>query len=365
MKKVLCLILTLAACLCMAVPASAADSDFTIVDGVLTEYTGSGSSVTIPDGVTEIGEMAFYSCDMVRVSIPDSVTAIGKSAFFGCEKLTSVSIGNGVTTIGENAFRFCTALTEIVLPDSVTTIGDYAFHGCDNLKSIIIPDSVTSIAWGAFSTHIDSAEYSPIPNLTIYGASGSYAESYARDNELSFPFVAIVGNFYDVAGNAYYADAVKWAVNNGVTSGTSANTFSPDQSCTRAQAVTFLWRAAGSPEPAGNASFSDVPVGSYYEKAVKWAVENEITSGTGGGKFSPDATCSRAQIVTFQWRAAGSPETTGTASFTDIPVGSYYENAVKWAVENEITSGTGGGKFSPDSSCTRGQIVTFLNRAEN
>ncbi len=172
-------------------------------------------------------------------------------------------------------------------------------------------------------------------------------------------------SFTDVPADAFYYNAVQWAVENGVTSGTGGGKFSPKASCTRAQAVTFLWRAAGEPKPVGDIAFTDVKSGSYYEKAVRWAVEKDITSGTGGGKFSPDATCDRSQIVTFLWRAAGEPEPVGDIAFTDVKSGSYYKKAVQWAVEKGITSGTGGGKFSPTARCDRSQIVTFLYRYYN
>ena len=171
-------------------------------------------------------------------------------------------------------------------------------------------------------------------------------------------------SFTDVADKAYYRDAVEWAVKNGITKGTTATTFSPNATCTRAQAVTFLWRAAGSPEPETHTMpFTDVPVGSYYYDAVLWAVEQGITGGTGDGKFSPDAPCTRAQMATFLWRANGSPEVTGTTPFSDVSAGTYYYNAVLWAYERKITNGTGGRKFSPDATCTRAQMVTFLWRA--
>ena len=159
--------------------------------------------------------------------------------------------------------------------------------------------------------------------------------------------------FVDVAGDAYYAPAVEWALKNDVTEGTSDTTFSPDAGCTRGQIVTFLWRAAGCPEPAGMSSFTDVSADAYYAKAVAWAAEQGITGGTGDGKFSPDAVCTRGQIVTFLWRAEKS-RAVGTANpFTDVEDGAYYSNAVLWAVENGITDGTGDGKFSPDAVCTR------------
>ena len=168
--------------------------------------------------------------------------------------------------------------------------------------------------------------------------------------------------FVDVKASDYYYDAVLWAAQNGITSGTDAEHFSPNQPCTRAQIVTFLWRAAGSPEPKSMSSFSDVSADSYYAKAVAWAVENGITTGTGDGKFSPDATCTRAQSVTFLFRAIGKL-VDSKAEFSDVLTDSYYANAVAWAVENGVTNGIGDGLFGPDNSCTRAQIVTFLFRA--
>ena len=170
--------------------------------------------------------------------------------------------------------------------------------------------------------------------------------------------------FTDVPSGAYYEDAVIWAVKKGITSGTSATTFNPDGSCTRAQAVTFLWRAAGSPEPKSAAMpFTDVPAGSYFEKAVLWAVENGITKGTSDTTFSPDASCTRAQIVTFLWRAGGSPAVSGNSAFSDVASDVYYAAAVAWAEKNGVTGGIGGGLFGSDNTCTRAQIVTFLYRA--
>lgn len=169
--------------------------------------------------------------------------------------------------------------------------------------------------------------------------------------------------FVDVFASDYYYDAVLWAVENGITNGTSATTFSPDAVCTRAQVVTFLWRAAGSPEPVSTVMpFTDVAADAYYYKAVLWAVENGITNGTGANTFSPDADCTRGQIVTFLWRSQGSENASGYNPFVDVADGAYYEDAVLWAVDEAITNGTGADTFSPDADCTRGQIVTFLYR---
>lgn len=168
--------------------------------------------------------------------------------------------------------------------------------------------------------------------------------------------------FTDISADAYYYDAVQWAVDQEITTGTSDLTFGPDDTCTRAQAVTFLWRAAGAPAPSDDRNpFRDVGADAYYHDAVLWAVENGITSGTGDAVFSPDESCSRAQIVTFLYRQAGSPSV-GGGSFTDVQPDSYYAPAVRWAVAQDITSGTSGTTFSPESDCTRAQIVTFLYR---
>ena len=170
--------------------------------------------------------------------------------------------------------------------------------------------------------------------------------------------------FTDVPAGSYYEDAVIWAVDKGITTGTSATTFNPNGICTRAQAVTFLWRAAGSPAAKNMSSFADVPADAFYAKAVAWAVENGITGGTGDGKFSPDATCTRAQAVTFLWRYEKAPVASRSNPFADVAADSYYADAVLWAVKEDITKGTTSTTFSPDADCSRAQIVTFLWRCK-
>ena len=170
--------------------------------------------------------------------------------------------------------------------------------------------------------------------------------------------------FIDVPAGSYYEDAVIWAVGKGITTGTSATTFNPNGICTRAQAVTFLWRAAGSPAAKSAVMpFTDVKAGSYYYDAVLWAVEQGITKGTSDTMFSPDATCTRAQIVTFLWRANGSPAVSGNSAFTDVAADAYYAAAVTWAEKNDVTGGIGGGLFGSNNNCTRAQIVTFIYRS--
>ena len=170
-------------------------------------------------------------------------------------------------------------------------------------------------------------------------------------------------DFADVPTDAYYYEAVKWAAKKGITGGIGNGLFGPNQPCTRAQIVTFLWRAAGSPEPKAMSSFADVSTDAYYAKAVAWAVENGITTGTGDGKFSPDATCTREQAVAFLYRASGSPAVSGGSAFSDVAANAYYADAVAWAEKNGVTGGIGGGLFGSGNTCTRAQIVTFLYRA--
>ena len=172
-----------------------------------------------------------------------------------------------------------------------------------------------------------------------------------------------ISPFNDVSTSAYYYEAVKWAQEKGITGGIGNGLFGPNQPCTRAQIVTFLWRAAGSPEPKAMSSFADVSTDAYYAKAVAWAVENGITTGTGDGKFSPDATCTREQAVAFLYRASGSPAVSGGSAFSDVAANAYYADAVAWAEKNDVTGGIGGGLFGSGNTCTRAQIVTFLYRA--
>ena len=214
-----------------------------------------------------------------------------------------------------------------------------------------------------------------VANVKIDGKSIGAVKSHTFENVKKSHTIEVVfmkangnpqtGVFADVATGSYYEEAVDWAVENGITQGTDDTHFSPDGICTRAQAVTFLWRTAGSPEPETRTMpFTDVPVGSYYYDAVLWAVENGITNGTSDTTFSPNMTCSRAQIVAFLWRSEKSPAA-GTANpFADVKSTVYYADAVLWAVKEDITKGTTNITFSPDADCTRAQIVTFLWRCK-
>ena len=327
--------------------------DWVVINGTLVEYRGDQTTVTLPDNITTIGSY-WYDGDwseLKSVTIPNSVTTIEDHAFSQLSGLTSVNIPNGVTDIGMSAFEGC-GLISVTLPDSVKTIGARAFGGCYELTSITIPNSVTSIGREAFTS---------CNKLTIHGSSGSYIEDYAK--EYNIPFVAdlapvvTVGGFRDVQESEYFAQPVLWAVEKGITAGTSANTFSPNQVCTKAEILTFLWRSQGKPEPTINAPYSNLSPSDFYYKAALWACEMGVV---GSGDFGRE--CTRSFAVMYLWILAGKPSAPAT-NFTDVPSDADYAQAVAWAVQQGITSGTSKTTFSPEATCTRGQIVTFLYRA--
>ena len=200
---------------------------------------------------------------------------------------------------------------------------------------------------------------------TIRGYKGSTAEAYAA--KFGYAFEPLEGepevpvSFTDVHEGDYFYQPVLWAVENDITAGTSDTTFSPNQACTREQAMMFLWKAAGKPQPTSSYNpFTDVKPDAYYYDAVLWAVEKNITSGVSDTKFGTGTPCTRGQIMTFLYKAAGSPSVSGNNPFRDVRQGDYFYSPVLWAVRNGITSGTSATEFSPAQSCTRGQIVTFL-----
>ena len=240
----------------------------------------------------------------------------------------------------------------------------------------ISPSGSVSVREGRDQTFTITPDKSyAVANVKIDGKSIGTVKSYTFENvrrthTIEVIFMKANGNpqtgvFVDVATGSYYEDAVDWAVGNGITQGTDDTHFSPDGICTRAQAVAFLWRAAGSPKPETRTMpFTDVPAGSYYYDAVLWAVENDITKGTSDTTFSPNMTCTRAQIVAFLWRSEKSPAAGTDNPFADVKSAAYYADAVLWAAKKDITKGTTNTTFSPDADCTRAQIVTFLWRCK-
>ena len=248
--------------------------------------------------------------------------------------------------------------------------GYYIIRATAGAGGSITPSGDVSVRAGANQTFTITPNRSyAVSDVKIDGRSIGAVRSYTFENisashtiEVQF---RVRSSFVDVPSGSYYEDAVDWAVANGITTGTDAAHFSPDGICTRAQAVTFLWRAAGRPAPESRAMpFTDVPADSYYYDAVLWAVENGITKGTSSTTFSPDDTCTRAQIVTFLWRSEQSPAAGSSNPFTDVSADAYYADAVLWAVKEAITTGTTRTTFSPDAECTRAQIVTFLWRCK-
>lgn len=268
----------------------------------------------------------------------------------------AITIRKAVPT-GTPAYTKITSAGKTLADANLTTVGGtFSVPGSVAWE---LPDTTTVVANRAYTwifTPDDTTNYESISGeIVLY-------------NFVDTPyFPAIIGdsskfNFHDVTRFDYFYDAVKWAVDHDITSGTGRFTFSPNAACTRAQTVTFLWRAAGSPRPVSTVNpFTDVHYGDYFYQAVLWAVENGITMGTSATTFSPDATVTRAQVVTFLWRANGQPAA-WNSGFTDVSADAYYAKAVAWAVQNGITTGTGFGVFSADAACTRAQIVTFLYR---
>lgn len=250
----------------------------------------------------------------------------------------------------------------------------YTIKAAAGTNGSISPSGWTSVRDGRDQTFTITPDKGyAVAKVLVDGKSVGAVKSYTfknvtKDHTIEAIFMKSNGNpqtgvFVDVAEGSYYEEAIDWAVEKGITNGVSSNMFAPNDPCTRAQIVTFLWRAADSPAPKSMSSFTDVPADAFYAKAVAWAVENGITSGTGESKFSPNSTCTRAQAVTFLYRASGSPAVSGKAEFSDVSTTAFYADAVAWAAKKGITTGIGGGLFGSDNDCTRGQIVTFLWRA--
>ena len=278
--------------------------------------------------------------DAMAKAIEDAITGLVRKSSGSSRPRYDVTTPskpeNGSVTVDPERARSGSRVTVTVTPDSGYKLGELVVTDKDGKKLEL--------------TDKGNGQYT----FTMPSGKVEVAAEFVKEVEVS-PFA-------DVATDAYYYDAVKWAVEKGITNGVSETLFGPDQACTRAQIVTFLWRAAGSPEPKSGSSFADVAADAYYAKAVAWAVENGITKGTSETTFHPDETCTRAQGVTFLYRALGKLAA-AQAGFTDVAADSYYADAVNWAAENGVTNGISETLFGPDGSCTRAQIVTFLYRA--
>ena len=276
----------------------------------------------------------------------------------------------------ERICQICQYKETKTIPATGSNYSHYTIKATAGAGGSISPNGNVSVREGSDRTFTITPDKGyAVSNVKIDGKSIGAVKSYTFENVSRIHTIEVIfmkangnpqtGVFVDVATGSYYEDAVDWAVENGITTGVSANRFDPNGVCTRAQAVTFLWRAAGSPAPRSRTMpFTDVPVGSYYYDAVLWAVENGITKGTSDTRFSPNATCTRAQIVAFLWRSEKSPAAGSRNPFADVKSTAYYAGAVLWAVKEDITKGTTSTTFSPDADCTRAQIVTFLWRCK-
>ena len=312
-----------------------------------------------------------YSADMIRlircpggksgsITIPEPVEVLGDYSFLECTKLTDVKMPSTLRIIGSLAFNSCTNLHTIIIPASPDLIGYCAFYD-SGLTSICFKGDAPEFDDYAFDT-ITATAYYPVGNPT-------WTADVMQDYEGTITWVAHnpAMSFLDVPAGSFYENPVLWAVENGITTGASATSFNPDGSCLRAQVVTFLHRAAENPEPTSTKNpFTDVNTTDFFYKPVLWAVEKGITNGISAAAFGSYATCNRAAVVTFLWRAADKPEPTSQENpFTDVTENDYFYKAVLWALENGITTGTDATHFSPNSACNRAQVVTFLYRAYN
>jgi hypothetical protein len=322
-------------------------------------YTYDAATQTLELSGNGVLERAFSDSDNVRtVVIHPGITSIYGDPTYGAplgnlHNLVNVGIPNTVTYIGREAFsNSVKTLKSIRIPDSVTAMGDYPF-----------PTSLTDIYYSG-----TQEQWNSIDLLNDYRGPEYYFEENEPPTEYSLNPITVhygASVFDDVLNaNDFYYTPVYWAADSGITKGTSKILFSPDLECTRAQIVTFLWRANGSPDVAVSNEFTDVSSDQYYAKAVAWAVQQGITVGTSDTTFSPDMPCTRAQAVTFLWRANESPSASASSKFNDVDSSQYYADAVNWAVKNNITAGTSDAIFSPDVVCTRAQIVTFIYRAK-
>ena len=363
------------------------------IGGIAFELCENIQTITIPSGVEEIGEETFMQCTSLKsINIPKSVTKIGNSAFDCCDSLTDVYYeGSSSQWRSINIAEYNTALTSAnihfnshvhtyegyTVTSPTCTEPGYTTHKCTscdysyndsyieplghNYTEEVTAPTCTERGYTTYTCSVcgDSYKGSYVDPLGHNYKNGTCTRCGTKD-----PNYKPQADFTDVAAGSYCYDAVQWAVANGITNGTDTTHFSPNAGCTRGQVVTFLCRAAGEPTVGGNVGFVDVAPGSYCYEAVKWAVANGITKGTDATHFSPNETCTRGQVVTFMYRAEGEPAVGGNVGFVDVAAGSYCYNAVQWAVANGITKGTDATHFSPNATCTRGQVVTFLYRAQ-
>lgn len=331
-----------------------------IITGAGTNATGAGSHAAGTTVNIYAGTKSGYTFDGWTSDDVTILSASSKNASFVMpDKAVTVKanwIYNGGGS-GGGGYTYYTIKATAGVNGSISPSGNVSVREGRDQTFTITPDKGYAVS----KVLIDSKNVGAVKSYTF--------ENVKKNHTIEVVFMKAGGNpqtgvFVDVPEDSYYEEAVNWAVENGITTGTDATHFTPDGICTRAQSVTFLWRAAGSPAPKSTTMpFTDVKAGSYYYDAVLWAVENGITKGTSATEFSPAQNCSRAQIVTFLWRSEKSPAAGAVNPFTDVKSDAYYADAVLWAVKEDVTKGTTSTTFSPDANCTRAQIVTFIWRA--
>ncbi len=337
-------------------------------------------NIDIPSSVKTIEQYAFKGSGLLEIDIPEGVSKIGGNAFRSCNNLRQFSMPDSVTILGENVFKECEILEDVELSSNIENIALYMFSYCKNLKHLDIPEGVSNIDLEAFrgsglveisfpSTlkRINSHAFEDckdLKNIYYYGTESMF-DNIQISEEGNAPLlnadVYIMMPFVDVPMSQYYTYPVMWAVANDITSGVDATHFAPNKSCTRAEIVTFLWNAAGKPSVNTNNPFKDVKKSDWYYQAVQWAVSENITAGVKKDEFAPNKTCTRAEAMTFLWNAEGKPEVNTKNPFKDVYTSDWFYQPICWAVSESITSGTSPTTFSPRDACTRAHVITFLH----
>lgn len=320
--------------------------NLTSIEAATFKYCYDLTSIVIPEGVTIIKNEAFSTCTaLTSVTLPSTLLTLGKSAFTRCYALTNITCPDGMTQIKERVFEECSALTSITLPDTITHIDDYAFRYCGSMSDVYYAG--TQEQWDAI--YMNTMWNTGISQSTIHYGADTATETV----------VTPAHSFTDVVADSYYEDAVIWAVNNGVTSGTTTTTFEPSATCTRGQVVTFLWRAMGEPTPSITENpFSDVSETSVFYTAILWAVGEGITTGYSDGTFRPTDTCTTGQVLTFLYRAVGEPDTSYESGYA-VGASSAFVSAINWADESSLLSGL---TVTISGASSRSDIVTYLYR---
>ena len=312
-------------------------------------------SVSISDGVEWIDAFAFDGCSsLVHLELPSHMDLISQCAFRNCSSLESAILPEGLKSLPNFLFGYDYALTEVYIPASVESIGYAAFYGA-KMKDVYFGG--TEAQWKAIK--IDRFNECLAWATVHYNVTPERIDPQATPMSGQPPQTGPDGKQDASADRPWYADAVDWAWSAGILDGTG---FDADNVSTRAQVVYYLWAMAGYPEPAGGTTFEDVPAGAWYEKAVNWAYNAGIVSGKSASVFDPGGGCTRAEAMTLLYRTQGSPETAYKGAFDDVPEGAWYAIPCEWAAANGIAVGTGGGKFSPTLPCTGAQIVTLIRR---